>query len=175
MDASLGHNHRLSATEQRALFQHHFMPFMKADEAVKAATAERKRIKKLAKADGVLSRDLDFALRCATIDDETVLLDEHASRARILAWQGLLPGQQALFDFDAEPAVDVAARAGEAAGFNGRDPVPPHDASTQQGQRWMEAWHIGNKARTEALQSALAKVAADRPKPETADDEDDDN
>lgn len=155
MDASVGHNHRLNATEARALFQDHFKLFLRADAAVRAAQAEKKRLKKQAKADGILSRDLDFALRVVTVEDSDILLEEHASRARILAWQGVLPGTQAIFDFDREPAIDRAAREGEAAGFNGRDPTPPYDASTPQGQKWLAAWHDGNKARTEALASAL--------------------
>jgi ribosome modulation factor len=173
MDASVGHNHRLNATEARALFFHHLQPFLQADAAVRDAQAEKKRLKKLAKADGILSRDLDFALRVATIEDSDVLLEEHANRAKILAWQGVLPGTQAIFDFDREPAIDRAAREGEAAGFNGRDATPPYDASSSQGQKWLAAWHVGNKARTEALASALEKVGADRP--ETADDEEDDD
>lgn len=132
MDASVGHNHRLNATEARALFFHHLQPFLQADAAVRDAQAEKKR-------------------------------------AKILAWQGVLPGTQAIFDFDREPAVDRAAREGEAAGFNGRDAAPPYDASSSQGQTWLAAWHVGNKARTEALASALEKVQADRP--ETADDD----
>lgn len=161
-DTKAGHNSELTPAEIKALKFHHFHAISAQKAKVEAEQAEYKRLRKLAKADHIVLSDIDFMMKCADIEDETILTDRAKREAEIMAWFALpVSFQPDMFtDLDAEPLEDRAAREGEAAGYQGKDAVPPYDASSAAGQAWMKAWHLGNKNRTEALASALEKMAA---------------
>ena len=161
-EPAAGHNSELTPAEIKALKFHHFHAISAQKAKVAEQQAEYKRLRKLAKADGIVLSDIDFMMKCADIEDETILTDRAKREAEIMAWFALpVSFQPDMFtDLDAEPLEDRAAREGEAAGYQGKDAVPPYDASSTTGQAWMKAWHVGNKNRTEALASALEKLSA---------------
>lgn len=157
-----GHNSMtLSAEEQRALFHHHLAAVQEAHDRTAEARAEERRRRKLAKADGIKLRNLDFALRINDTDDEDIIVDELAEMHRIAAWMGLPVGTQGDFDLDAEPIEDRAAREGDAAGRKGKDRDAPYPVASKPEQAWLKAYDKGRKAQLEELAAVLEKKAAE--------------
>lgn len=157
--AGEGHNSKLTPEEWKALKFAHYHACQAAQEAVAAAAAERSRVRKLAKADGVILSDIDFMMRCAEVDDAKIVAEQLKREVEIASWFALPVTFQAdLFEEDKrEPAVDRAAREGSAAGFAGKDARSPYGPGSQQDQAWMEAWHHSQKVMRDGLQSAMEK------------------
>jgi len=162
MTAEAGHNSELTPAELKALKFHHFHAISSQQAKVKEQQDDYKRLRKLAKADGIILSDLDFMMKCAEAEDETIVTDRIKREAEIAKWFALpIAFQPDMFgDLDAEPLEDRAAREGEASGFRGKEPNPPYDVANTAGQAWLKGWHLGNKSRAEALASALEKVNA---------------
>lgn len=161
MTAEAGHNSELTPAESKALHYHHFNLIEAQKAVVKAAQDQLKKLRKTAKADGLVMADLDYMARCANLEDPEIAPAEIRRRAEIASWFALpVNFQPDMFDMRLEPIEDRAAREGEAAGFRGKEPNPPYDASSAAGQAWLKAWHTGNQNRADALASALEKVGA---------------
>jgi hypothetical protein len=160
--AEAGHNSELTPAESKALKFHHFNSILAQKAKVEEQQTEYKRLRKLAKADGIILSDIDFMMKCADVEDETIVTGRIQREAEIAKWFALpISFQPDMFgDIAAEPLEDRAAREGEAAGFRGMEANPPYDASSTAGQAWMKAWHVGNQNRVDALASALEKVGA---------------
>ena len=73
MTETTGHNSQLTDAEKKALVFHHFGAIQAQKEAVEVEKAEYKRLRKLAKADGIALADIDFMLKCAEVDDESII------------------------------------------------------------------------------------------------------
>jgi hypothetical protein len=161
--AGIGDNSSaLSADEQQGLFFHHLDACAAARAKTKAAREDERRLRKLAKADGIKLRNLDFALRINDTDNEAIVVDELAAMQRIAAWMGLPVGTQADLGLDREPAVDRAEREGAAAGRKGRDRDAPYEIDTEAAQAWLKAYDRARAGQLEAVASALDKIKADR-------------
>lgn len=166
MHATIGDNSKeLTPAEQRALYMHHFNQILVQTEKCKAENAIRLKLRKEAKANGIVLADIDFGLRCAQIEDPNIIVDEQKRRAEIGRYFALPIGAQTEFDFDREPAVDRARREGERAGYEAADfDTNPYDEDSAQGRAWADAWKDAQAEMAAALQSAMEKKQADRAK-----------
>jgi ribosome modulation factor len=155
-----GHNSgELTPAEAKALKYHHFHAISAQKEKVETEQAEYKRLRKLAKADTIVLSDIDFMMKCAEIDDPSILTDRAKREVEIMQWFALpVQFQPDLFGQDnREPAVDRAGREGEAAGFAAKAAEPPYDVSSEQGQAWMAGWHKAQEQARADLLSAMTK------------------
>ncbi|MGC4026233.1 MAG: hypothetical protein QM744_14455 [Mesorhizobium sp.] len=179
MLAALGDNSKmLTPVEDRALFFHHFNKIAAQRAIVDAAKAEEKRLRKIAKADQIALRDIDFAMRCAEIDDAMIVADDLRRHFLIAHWFALPVGEAPEFDFDAEPINDRAAREGLAAGLAAKDrDANPYDPNTPVGRIWTENYDQGQQEARDNLEAAMTKRNAEREAANGADadydDEDD--
>jgi hypothetical protein len=159
MPTTAGHQpNNLTDAERKALHWDWMQKCRIAGERVKAAREERNRIRKAARADGMILKDIDFSIRCHDAEDQDLLVDELRRRAEIAAWHGLPVNHQAGFNFETESPVKRAYREGEAMGISGKPPPPAGAGEIEQAK--LEGWHDGNKTRHEALASALRKRTA---------------
>lgn len=166
MHATIGDNSKeLTPAEAKALYMHHFGEILKQTERCKAENALRLKLRKEAKADGIVLADIDFGLRCAQIEDPQIIVNEQKRRAEIGRYFALPIGAQSEFDFDREPAVDRARREGERAGYeNGNFDTNPYDENSEQGRAWADGWKEAQAEMVQALKSAMEKKQADRAK-----------
>lgn len=164
MPATIGDNsNALTPAEAKALYMHHFQAIQAQTEIVKAENAERKRLRKLAKADGVILADIDFGIRVATLEDPMIVVEEQRRRAEIGRYFALPIGAQTELDFAREPLVERAAREGEAAGFAGKSAdACPHDANSDAGRVWLDHWKKAQAQMLADWQAAMEKKQADR-------------
>jgi ribosome modulation factor len=164
MHATIGDNSKdLTPSEAKALYMHHFQAILAQTEKCKAENAERARLRKLAKADGVILADIDFGLRCATLEDPQVIVDEQRRRAEIGRYFALPIGAQTEMDFDREPIIERAAREGEAAGFAGKNAdTVPYDENSDPGRAWTEGWKKAQAQMLADLEAAMLKKQAAR-------------
>lgn len=158
MIAEAGHNSELTPEERKALFFDHYRPIAAQLEIVRAAQAEYKKLRKLAKADKIALWEIDYALKCAEVEDETILPDRIRREAEIAAWFALpVDFQPDMFgSFDREPGEDRARREGRAAGASGKG-SNPYDENSPQGRAWAEEWRKEQKKNAEALVSVMEK------------------
>ncbi|MDX0262931.1 hypothetical protein GOC60_17265 [Sinorhizobium meliloti] len=166
MHATIGDNSKeLTPAEQKALFMHHFGNILKQTERCKAENALRLKLRKEAKADGIVLADIDFGLRCAQIEDPQIIVNEQKRRAEIGRYFALPIGAQSEFDFDREPAMDRARREGERAGYEAANAdTNPYDLNSDQGRAWTDGWKAAQEQMAADLQTAMEKKQADRAK-----------
>lgn len=156
-----GHNggDDLTPAEIKALKMHHFRAIQAQKERCEEQNAEYKRLRKLAKADTIVLSDIDFMMKCAEIEDAEIISDRLKREVEIATWFALpVQYQPDMFgDVEREPAEDRAARDGAAAGFAGKNPEPPYDVASPQGQAWMKEWHAAQAQMLSDLASAMEK------------------
>src|SRR5882672_10125477 len=65
MPATIGDNSKMKLTQaqQKALYFDHFHPILRQQKVVDAAKAELAHLRKLAKAEGIMLRDINYGLR----------------------------------------------------------------------------------------------------------------
>lgn len=146
----IGHNSDLSPDQRQALFIHHLTKIEELKAEVASAAGTLRSAYKTAKADGILKKEIDFAIRLRTADEDEIL-EERRREQQLAQWINHPLGTQAdLFGHgdgvDRTPAVDKAAEAGKLAGMEGKRCEPPHHYQTEQAQAWIESWHIGQAA-----------------------------
>lgn len=151
-------NSELTPAERKALFMDHYRPIAAQLEIVNEAKAEYNRLRKLAKADKIKLADIDFALRCAEVDDPDIIVDDLRRQAEIAAWFALpIEYQSDMFgNFSREPSEDRARREGRAAGASGIG-SNPYDENSAPGRAWAEEWASEQKTAREALLAAMEK------------------
>ncbi|WP_157632729.1 hypothetical protein [Hoeflea sp. 108] len=152
-----GHNSELSVGEQRALMFHHFNLIEAQKGIVRSAQDALKKLKKTAKADGLVMADLDYMARCAALEDPDIVPAEILRRAEIASWFALPVNFQPDMFVDRTPLEDRAFEEGKAAGLLGKGPEAPYDAASAAGQAWLQGWHEGQRIMREDLQSAMEK------------------
>lgn len=166
--AEPGHNSgEMAAAERKAIYMDHFRPIAAQLAKVKVEQAEYKRLRRMAKADKIKLADIDYGLRCAEIDDGSIIVDDLKRQAEIASWFALpVDFQPDMFgSFDREPAVDRAAREGAAAGASGVG-GNPYDENSPTGRAWAAAWSAEQGKARAALQAAMEKKnAAKAPDP----------
>lgn len=156
--AGTGHNSELTAEERKALFFDHYRPIAAQLEVVKSAQAEYKRLRKLAKADKIALWEIDYALKCAEVEDESIIPDRLKREAEIAAWFALpVEYQPDMFgDFQREPGEDRARREGRKAGATGEG-SNPYDENSPLGRAWAEEWAAEQRKAQAALLTAMEK------------------
>ncbi|MER9937446.1 hypothetical protein [Mesorhizobium sp. M0088] len=151
-------NSELTPAERKALFMDHYRPIAAQLEIVNEAKGEYNRLRKLAKADKIKLADIDFALRCAEVDDGNIIVDDLRRQSEIAAWFALpVEYQPDMFgDFNREPSEDRARREGRKAGATGVG-SNPYDENSEPGKAWAEAWSGEQKIARAALVVAMTK------------------
>lgn len=163
MDASTGHNsHELTPDERKALMMHHMQGIIAQQDICDAANEERKRRRKLAKADGIALADIDYALRVLKIDDAQIIVDELSRHHEVAKWFGIPLGAQAEFDFEREPAVERAFREGAVAGSLGKDNDPPYGSPSALYDAWRDGWRQAQDTMLDDFKKASEKLKAQR-------------
>ncbi len=171
-----GHNSStLSAAEARALHFHHFNAIQAQKDVVKSASDVLKKLRKTAKADGVVMADIDYMARCAALEDPEIVPAELARRAEIASWFALPVNYQVDMFTDRAPIEDRAFEEGKSKAQRNGDPVPPYDAASAAGQAWMNGWHEGQRIMRDDLQAAMEKKNTQKTKPSTTTNYDDGN
>lgn len=153
-----GHNsNELTPAERKALLMHHMRTISAQVAICDRENEERKRLRKLAKADGIQLADIDYGLRVLTIEDPQIIIDEQKRHHELAEWFGVPVFTQAEFDFEREPAIDRARREGRAAGAMGKDRDPPYGASSAQANAWLDGWHEEQNRMLADMTSAMEK------------------
>jgi hypothetical protein len=169
MAAAIGDNSKmLTPAEERALFFHHYTAIAAQRAIVEVARAEEKRLRKLAKADQIVMRDVDFAMRCAEIDDSDIIVNDLARQVKIARWFALPIGEEPELNFDREPLVDRAAREGTAAGLAAKPRNAPYAVDTEAGQIWLSNYDAAQKEVAANFQAAMEKRNSERAATEAA-------
>lgn len=135
---AIGDNSMQSEVADRALFFHHFNAIKKARAKVDEARAAEKVLRKQAKVDGIILKDVDFGLYAISVEDEQLVVHETTRRVRLLRWMGLAIGEEPELDFEREPIVERASREGAAAGRLALKRESPYDPTTEPGRAWLE-------------------------------------
>lgn len=160
MTAEAGHNSgsgELTPAESRALHYHHFNLIEAQKAIVKGAQDALKKLRKTAKADGLVMADLDYMARCANLEDPNIAPDEIRRRAEIASWFALPVNFQPDMFTDRMPLDERAYEEGLAAGLQGKDPTAPYDQGSGTGQKWLQGWHEGQRIMREDLLTAMQK------------------
>jgi len=162
-DNGIGHNAttELTEAERKSLFMHHFRRVQAQAAKVKIEADELKRLRKLAKADTIVLADLDFAARCAQVDDAAIVPEEIKRHIEIAQYFALPVGVQTEMDFEREPANDKAKREGMAAFYAGSPREPTQYApDSRSGQAYMKAWDAAQSVEQADLAAAFQKKNA---------------
>ena len=154
----MGHNSDQAAAERKATMMEHFRKISAQKERVDAEAAIYKTLRKEAKAADITLADIDFMMKCAEVEDPSIIPDELKRRAEIASWFALpVEYQPDMFgDFSREPSEDLARRQGRAAGASGYG-SNPYDENSPSGRAWAEEWAKEQKKLQAALQSAMEK------------------
>jgi hypothetical protein len=155
--AEVGDNSKLTDAERKALMFHHYQAVQIAQDAVSKANEERKRVRKLAKADGIVLSDLDFMLRCAEIEDPSIITNQIRSMTQIAEWFALPVSYQPDMFVDRAPALERIEAEGEVAGLSGKTGVSDYGPGSPEAQAWMKGWTKGQKSLADDLVSAMEK------------------
>lgn len=153
-----GHNSELTPEQRKALFFDHYRPIAAQLELVREAQAAYKKLRKEAKAEGIALWEVDYALKCAEVDDDTIIPSRIRREAEIASWFALpVDFQPDMFgDFSREPGEDRARREGRAAGASGKG-SNPYDEHSPLGRAWAEEWTKEQETAREALKVAMEK------------------
>lgn len=156
-----GHNSGdLTPDEKRALFFHHFNRIFKQKTIADAAREQLGRLRKDAKADGINPKEMDFALRCDALEDESIVVDEFKGMVRVMSWMGLPVNFQAEMFEDLAPLEDRAYAAGALASAIGKTAISPHEPGSEPDQAWMRGFHADGETTMKVLETALKKGPA---------------
>jgi len=148
----IGDNHELTDIQRQALLMDNVAKIerLKADLATK--TAEIRNAYKVAKADGIPKKDIDYVLKIKKQDDDEVRQDLRR-RAELARWMrvpvGVTPD---LFDrADTEPFDEKAFNDGRVVGMAGGDRQSPYDPTSTDEQNWLQGYDEGQQALKDAF------------------------
>lgn len=141
---TVGKGHNSDAA--RALLMHHLNAIGPLEKQMAALKGKIGAAYKEAKVDGISKKDIKFAQDLQKDRDEQ-MLERRRRETEIALWlQHPIGTQIEMFDQDRTPVAERAFEQGKNAGMKGETCNPPHAESTEQGQKWIEGWHIGQKA-----------------------------
>jgi hypothetical protein len=169
----IGHNAEQDTAELKAVMMDHFRKISAQKARVDAEAEIYKKLRKDAKADSIVLADIDFMMKCADVEDPSIIPAELKRRVEIASWFALpVEYQPDMFgDFSREPSEDLARRQGRAAGASGVG-SNPYDEDSASGRAWAEEWQKEQKKLQAALQSAMEKRNAAAELIKGSDDED---
>ncbi len=133
----------LTDNQRRGLFVIELSKLERLEQIAKKAISDSRNQRKVMITHGFEKGHIDFALYVKKASDTDVrkLMETQAEVLRFLG--NPLAVQADFFDADRTPAVDRAFEEGKTAGMEGKRRESPHDASTPQGQRWLDGWSEG--------------------------------
>lgn len=154
----------LTDAEESALFHEHFRPICEIDDRIAELNEQKKKLKRLAKNDGIAGEDLSWALRARKMDDTGLVVDALKRRFRIAGWLHFMPPgfQMDLFDDDKRSEEERAYGKGAVAASFNRRPSPEldgFDTASPLGQAWLRGFHAEGEDRRANLETARAKLA----------------
>lgn len=162
MPAAIGDNSMQSEVGDRALFFHHFTAIKKARDKVDAARAAEKVLRKEAKVDGIILKDIDFGLYVVGLEDDQIAINETVRRVRQLRWMGLAIGTEPELDFEREPIVERASREGAAAGRLALKRETPYAADSEPGRAWLANYDAAQAEVAENWKDEMLRRQADK-------------
>lgn len=160
--ATIGHNHQLTDGQRQALYLHHLRLIQGQRARVDAEKKVEKTLRKDARNDGIVMKEVDFGMLCRATEDETILPNEQIRRNEIMRWLGMPIGSQAEFNFKKDTMKDRARREGAAAGWGALPRTPPYDAGTTEEQEWLKAYDGAQAQAADDLKTAMQKKNAER-------------
>lgn len=160
--ATIGHNSTYTEGEDRAIFLKHLRLIQGQRARVDAERKIEKVLRKDARNDGIVLAEIDFGMRCRSVEDETIIPMEQIRRNAIMRWLGMPIGTQAEFNFAKDSLKDRARREGAAAGWGALPRTPPYDAGTPEEQEWIKAYDGAQSQAADDLKSAMQKKNAER-------------
>ena len=170
-----GHNSDLTEGERKALFFHHLNTIQAQTAVVDKANEEKKRLRKLAKADGIILSDIDFAQKALEIEDNSILPERLRRETEIAQWLNLpVLYQPDLFEVeDRAPAMDRIREDGRVAGLNGRNAESGYAEGSDEDTIWLGGWEEGQQVLRDDLESAMEKKNAAKQQVENEAEQDD--
>lgn len=133
------------------------------ERRMKPLRDERKEIRAKAKAQFKLA-EIDAAIRLATMDDQSIFVEEIKELIAIAqAFNALPPGEQGSLFPDRRDSDERSFDAGKVAGLAGKNCEPPAGFDPS---RWAEGWHDGQYVVREAIQRDMEARNAAKAKAE---------
>jgi hypothetical protein len=155
--AEAGDNSKLTDSEFKSLRFHHFNSISAQKAIVAEQQVEYKRLRKLAKSDGIAISDIDFMIRCAEIEDPEIITNQLRSMTQIAEWFALPVSYQPDMFVDRAPALERIEAEGEVAGLSGMTGVSDYGAASPEDQAWLKGWAKGQKSLSDDMVSAMEK------------------
>lgn len=152
--ADIGHNS--DNVEEQATFFHHLNAVQAKTSQVEALKTQLKKLRREAKAAGIKLGDMDFALKCLKLEDDSIISEELQRRFNIARWLNMPVGHQTtIFDVDRRDGEEKAGHEGELAGYTAKGTETNPYKSGAQREAWMEGWHRGSKRLTAVTQQEI--------------------
>ncbi|MEX3008338.1 hypothetical protein [Hoeflea sp. TYP-13] len=167
----VGHNSELTEGERKALFFHHFKRVQAQVDICKKANEEKKRLRKVAKADGIILSDIDFAIRAIDLEDQSIIPDRLKREMEIANWLNMPVQFQPDLFADRAPAMERIKADGVTAGLESKNGESPHEKGTDEDKAWLEGWEEGQQVLRDNLKSAMEKKNAAKAEEEAGDTE----
>ncbi len=162
----IGDNHELTDVQRQALLMDSVGKVERLKAEMAAMLSHLRSAYKVAKADGILKKDIDFVLKIKKQDDADVVADL-ARRTELARWMripiGVTPDM--FSDADREPIDEKAFNDGRVVGMAGGDRQSPYDPTSTSEENWLKGYDDGQQALRDAF---LARQAVE---PETTDDQ----
>lgn len=174
MTGEIGHNS--DSAKEKGIFFNHLNTIVAAKERLDEVASDYKKLRKVAKADGIKLEDMDFAMKALSMDDDSIIADNLRRQMNIARWLDMPIGHQTNFaDVDRRDGEEKAFNEGEVAGLRNLD-SSDHDYKDNLEQQWLKGWHKGRE-RLQAVSKAEEEEGAvilERGAGPDADDADDD-
>jgi|GEM_PF-1165551 len=149
--ATIGHNS--DSAEEKGIFFNHLNTIVAAKERLDEVAGDYKKLRKVAKADGIKLEDMDFAMKALNMYDDSIIADNLRRQMNIARWLDLPIGHQTNFaDVDRRDGQEKAFNEGEVAGLRNLD-SSDHDYKGDLEQEWLKGWHKGRE-RLQAVSKA---------------------
>jgi len=140
----------LNEDEERAIFFSHYGVIAEQLEIVRQERERLTKLRKLAKADGVVLADLDFAMR----QDQGAMSGEMERRLKVMRWLALPIDYQG----DLLASASESYEEGRLASALGRIGKAPDKYAQDEAQDWLRGYADDQEERHAALEDALNKL-----------------
>jgi len=140
------------SSNYKAIMFAHFNRLQAQQRIVDEAMAERKKLRKLAKADGLNLKELDFMARCAEAEDDQAVVDELQRRVEIAAWFAMPIGYVPDMFTDRRPIDEKQEAEGLSDGLTGKT------LDTARGEHYVRGWEKGQAELAAGFKATATKA-----------------